>query len=175
MAALFLPLAGLGETWLSTHRATQQGTEWDVPVRGYDPGDYLRGHYVQFTYEWPVEETKADDFSGNMGGDEVCIVGKAPVVTRLVDPPATRPTSGAPCANYVRSEFVSEFGRGPSSGRLYASEAEAMRLQEALADPKQQGIVRVRLRPDGHLMPLRITFRPKPAEPKAKASTPPAP
>lgn len=172
LAALILPLVGLGATWLSTHKAAQQGTEWDVPVRGYDPGDYLRGHYVQFTYDWPTAEKKADDFMRGMIGDEMCIVGTAPVVEKLVEPPANPPSSGTPCANYVRSDSANMFGL--DSGRLYASEAEAMRLQEALADPKQQGVVRVRLRPDGHLMPLRITFRPKPAEPKATASTPPA-
>ena len=40
--ALVLPLLGLAGTWTWTHVRAQQGTEWDVPIAGYDPRALLR-------------------------------------------------------------------------------------------------------------------------------------
>ena len=57
IAALLLPLAGLGGLWAMSDHTFRQGTEWEVPIAGFDPRDFLRGHYVEFTYDWPgVEE-----------------------------------------------------------------------------------------------------------------------
>lgn len=155
LAALALPLLGLGGLWLSTEQMSRHGTEWDVPVRGYDPRDLLQGHYVQFQYDWPGL-TGAD--SANVGplyGLSLCLEGTAPRLSR------TRPSEErAPCAQFVRSDHAWE-------GRLYASQAEALRLQQKLQDPALQGVIRIRLRPDGHVTPLRLTFRPRPVEPPA--------
>ena len=59
VAALALPLLGLGGMWLQADRLSRQGTEWDVPIRGYDPRDLLQGHYVQFQYDWPGTDRKS--------------------------------------------------------------------------------------------------------------------
>jgi hypothetical protein len=32
-----------------------EGTEYRIRIMGYDPRDVLRGHYIQFLYEWPIE------------------------------------------------------------------------------------------------------------------------
>jgi hypothetical protein len=157
-AALALPLVGLGYTWLSADQLSRQGTDWQVPVRGYDPHDILRGHYVQFNYEWPgLEDRVREDFAPILG---LCIEGSGGVVSkaRKVDP------DKADCANLARSASQRKWGMSTlEMGRLYASEEEALRLQTALADGKQQGILTFRLRPDGHVTPLRITFRPRTA------------
>jgi hypothetical protein len=47
------PLLGLAALWGWTEVRSRQGTEWLVPVAGYDPRDLLRGHYVLFQYDWP--------------------------------------------------------------------------------------------------------------------------
>jgi hypothetical protein len=161
--ALVLPLAGLGATWGMTHVRAQQGTEWDVPIMGYDPRDLLRGHYVIYTYDWPgLEGTERWQRYGGL-----CLHGTAPRIER-----ATLGGDGR-CANPVRAyEYSDDVDGGLFSGRLYVSQAEGARLQEQLTDPKLQGMVRVRLRDDGHITPLRITFRPRPPEP---AATPVAP
>ena len=63
--ALLLPLIGLGLIWLQTERESHEGSEWDVPIEGYDPRDLLRGHYVQFRYDWPfVAEDVIPTWSG---------------------------------------------------------------------------------------------------------------
>lgn len=167
IAALALPLIGLGGMWVQADRLSRQGTEWDVPIQGYDPRDLLQGHYVQFQYDWPGLD---GDMSGLEGGD-LCIEGKAPAIARVV--PAANGSNEA-CPNFVSGQAPGhEFLEGSVGGRLYASQAEALRLQDELMDPAKQGVVRVRLRPDGHITPLRITFRPRPPEPEA--ATTPAP
>ena len=155
-AAIVLPLLGLAATWTFTHVRAQQGTEWDVPIAGYDPRDLLRGHYVIYTYEWPgLEDSEPWRYAG-----ELCIHGTAPAIERV--------TGGADpvCVNPVRAyDYSDDFGGGITTGRLYVSQEEGARLQEQLTDPKLQGTVRIRLREDGHITPLRISFRPRPAEP----------
>ncbi|MDE2412719.1 MAG: GDYXXLXY domain-containing protein [Sphingomonadales bacterium] len=156
-AALAIPLLGLGGMWLSADRLSRQGTEWDVPIQGYDPRDLLQGHYVQFQYEWP--ERLPDGAHGpDLSYQRICVFGSSPKVEGAgVD-------LGDRCRNFVRAGEAEQ-------GRLYTSQAEARRLQEKLWDQKLQGVVRIRLRPDGHITPLRITFRQRPPD----ASASPAP
>ena len=45
LAALALPLAGLAGLWFLSDRTFQQGTEWEVPIDGFDPRDFLRRFY----------------------------------------------------------------------------------------------------------------------------------
>jgi hypothetical protein len=155
--ALVLPLLGLAATWTFTHVRAQQGTEWDVPIAGYDPRDLLRGHYVIFTYDWPGLEE-----SGNRWdlANELCIHGAAPAIDRVT------PGAGPDCAHPVRAhDYSDDFRGGVVTGRLYVSQAEGARLQQRLTDPALQGTARVRVRDDGHVTPLAISFRPRPAEP----------
>jgi hypothetical protein len=157
VAALALPLLGLGGMWLQADRLSRQGTEWDVPIRGYDPRDLLQGHYVQFQYDWPgTSNTDGQRF--DLTFEDLCLSGNAPVVERVWE------RTVEACPGFVRAGQAQQ-------GRLYASRAEALRLQEQLRDRKLQGVVRIRLRPDGRITPLRISFRPRPPE----ASAAPAP
>ncbi|HEY6814301.1 MAG TPA: GDYXXLXY domain-containing protein [Croceibacterium sp.] len=159
--SLALPLLGLAATWGYTHVRAQQGTEWDVPIAGYDPRDLLRGHYVVFTYDWPVSERVSELVYAR----ELCIQGTAPTIDRVTF------GDGRACGNPVRAyDYSDDFGGGITTGRLYVSQAEGARLQEQLTDPALQGTVHIRLRADGHITPLRISFRPRPAVP----TTPPA-
>jgi hypothetical protein len=154
--ALVLPLLGLAATWTYTHVRAQQGTEWDVPIAGYDPRDLLRGHYVIFNYDWPgLEGRERWELPA-----ELCVHGDAPTIERVTG------GAGPDCGNPVRGhDYSDDFGGGIVTGRLYVSQAEGARLQEQLTDPALQGVARVRVRDDGHVTPLRITFRPRSPEP----------
>lgn len=173
-ALLALPLIGLAGLWGWSDHQSRQGTDWDVPVAGYDPRDLLRGHYVQFRYDWPGLETgTAGDPVAWDGGFALCLEGRAPVLTRAaIYPPrvaaAALPPDAPPpeCPQLARAEApLPGQPTGTEGGRLYIPQADADRLNAQLADPRLQGVVRVRLRPDGHLTPLALTFRPRAVRP----------
>ena len=44
LAAAVLPLLGLAGLWGMSDHTFRQGTEWEVPIDGFDPRDFLRGH-----------------------------------------------------------------------------------------------------------------------------------
>ena len=167
-AAALLPLAGLAALWWQADQTSRHGVEWDIPIRGFDPRDYLRGHYVQFQYDWPGHDRTREPFAA----DDLCLAGQPPRLDRVTHPAsaADAAAGGRPCPHWVRG--VSRFGDGPGGsvgGRLYAPADRARELERKLADPALQGLVRVRLRPDGVLTPLDITFRPKAPAPKPPA------
>ena len=60
-AILVVPLAGLAALWAQSETLSREGTDWEVPVQGYDPRDLLRGHYVEFQYDWPVRREEGED------------------------------------------------------------------------------------------------------------------
>lgn len=146
LAALVLPLAGLSAVWAMTDRASREGREWLVPVAGYDPMDRFQGHYVQYRIAWPGLER--EDGSSMWLGGPLCIEGAPPQISRAIENEA-----GKRCANPVSAASA-------DSGRLYASHEAALEIERKLADPKLKGTLRFRLRPDGRIVPLEITFTP---------------
>ncbi len=36
LAAVVAPVLGLAALWATSHQTYQQGTEWEVPIQGYD-------------------------------------------------------------------------------------------------------------------------------------------
>ena len=183
LLALVLPLVGLAGMWASTERWSRQGTDWLVPVEGYDPRDLLRGHYVQFRYAWPGAEEPAFDgaFAENQGQYPFggCIEGSAPEIERVrkLASEADRET----CPTYLAPEEFGMFGGPdlPREGRLYVAQTAGPELEQELRKGEQQGMIRVRLRSDGTLTPQELTFRPRlprqedsPAGPGASATPP---
>lgn len=163
--ALFLPLAALAYSWAATHRLAQQGQEWLIPIQGYDPRDLLRGHYVQYRYDWPVD-TPASDGQDNAlsSANQLCIEGVAPNITRVRPLPFSepQPQETRECAIIARATLGARREvRGLDTGILYASQTRALALSRQLADPAQQGFVRVRIRPDGIMRPVDLEFRPR--------------
>lgn len=144
---LALPLLGLGAIWAIVHTRAQQGVEWDVPVRGYDPRDLLRGHYIVYRYDWPGLDAGPALLATARG---LCLHGEPPRIERVAI------LEGA-CTHPVRA---TEAGSGLSNGRLYVPQSRAAELERQLANGAHRAILRFRLRPDGHLMPLRITVEP---------------
>ena len=155
MSALALPLIGLGASWAVTHHGAQQGTEWDVPIRGYDPRDLLRGHYITFQYDWPGLTREGDSFAYI---DTLCIKGTAPAITH-----ASQPTRGsAPqsdCTAIARASQWDKGSNGLGTGIFYVPQTKAVDYERMLRDSRQQGVMRVRIRADGLVRPISLTFR----------------
>lgn len=150
-ASLLLPLAVFAATWATTHVKAQQGQEWLVPIAGYDPRDLLRGHYVQYRYEWPTAPEADDSLSY---ASSLCIGGKAPDIARV-----STDLSGG-CTIIVRATLgARQEVRGLDTGILYVSQPRAIALSKQLADPKLRGFVRVKIRPDGVMRPVDMEFR----------------
>ena len=153
LAAFALPLAGLAGLWGWSDHLSRQGPDWIVPVAGYDPRDLLRGHYVQFTYDWPGLEDAAR-FDG--GPAELCLHGAAPRLDR-VSPPAP----GSPCANLARApDADGGYPMGLTMGRVYIPQTRSEELTRKLTDPGLRGFVVLRQREDGTITPRELRFRP---------------
>lgn len=173
LLALILPLAGLAALWATTERWHRQGTDWLVPVEGYDPRDLLRGHYIEFTYVWPG--AAQGDLAARVGPQPpafpfgACLRGTPPGLVRVerLESAAAR----ADCAQFLAAGEVNFAGAPdlPRRGRLYIPQAAAGGLERQLADPARQGMVRLRLRADGTVTPLALTFVPR----RSPASAPP--
>ncbi|AMO71854.1 GDYXXLXY domain-containing protein [Sphingorhabdus sp. M41] len=161
--ALLLPLVGLGLIWLLTDRESHQGTEWAVPITGYDPRDLLRGHYVQFRYDWPaLEEGDIPTWSGSR--KTLCIKGSPPTVESVVLQDKIRPeqSSGFMCDSMAEVNPWSEEGDdGLVRDRIYIPQKSARDYQEKLANPGLQGIVMIRVNNSGFITPLSLSFEPR--------------
>lgn len=177
LITLALPLVGLAGMWASTEQWNRQGTDWLVPVTGYDPRDLLRGHYVQFRYAWPGAEEAAMDAAATVEPENYpfggCLTGTAPAIDRVVK--LTSEAEREACAHPLAPADFTMFGTPdlPREGRLYVAQTTGQRLEEQLRNPALQGMIRVRLRSDGTVTPQELTFRPRPpaAEP-ARADNP---
>ena len=156
LAALALPLIGLGAGWAVTHTQAQQGTDWDVPIRGYDPRDLLRGHYITFRYDWPG--LKPDD-SFN-GPEALCIDGTAPSITGVSE---LNPGIRQRCAVIARASDSDRRGGGLGNGIFYVPQTAAQGYETKLRDTTLKGIMRVRIRDDGLVRPVSLGFRRKTA------------
>lgn len=153
LAMLSLPLLGLAALWGWSDHLSRQGDEWEVPIMGYDPRDILRGHYVEFTYDWPG----LDEGAWSEPLDALCLTGSAPVIERAM---RTSEAELAACAHPVRVSGGGVYGtEALRRGRLYAGQRRAGELDKALRDQSQRAFVRFRLAPDGTLMPLDIVLR----------------
>jgi len=151
LAAAILPLLGLAALWIESESTYSSGTEWEVPIAGYDPRDYLRGHFVEFSYDWPGYDEARD---GALTG--LCLAGEPP---RLRE--ATRLVEGQACPHPVRVDEAGVYRmNGLVTGRLYIGQARAAQLQEQLRNRDQRGIVTIRQRADGSFTPVAIRFRP---------------
>ena len=56
-----------------------------------------------------------------------------------------------------------EGGDGLVRDRIYIAQQDASDYQRSLANPKLQGIVRIRINNSGFITPISLTFRPRPA------------
>ncbi len=163
LAAVVFPVVGLAGLWGWSDHLSRQGTEWDVEVQGYDPRDLLRGHYVEFTYDWPEppsEEPEEDEetFVFEPGPQLLCLYGSAPELDRAV---RIEETEFDACLHPARANPASVYGFSSlERGRLYVGQDRAREIEEQMFDRDQRGIVRIRVREDGTATPISIRFRP---------------
>jgi hypothetical protein len=163
LAAVIAPVLGLGALWVQSDRTYHKGTEWEVPIQGYDPRDYLRGHYVEFSYDWPG----IDEFR-DVPPEALCLAGEAPTLAQV-----TRIAVDAPCRHRVRADRSGVYGwEALTRGRLYIGQDRAARLEEELRNRDQRGIVTIRQREDGSFTPVSIRFRPLTAAEIAERDAP---
>jgi hypothetical protein len=165
LAAVVAPAIGLAGLWVMSDQTFRQGTEWEVLIEGFDPRDMLRGHYVEFTYDWPgVAEFR--DAPPQM----LCLEGTAPRLERVT--PIIDAADGAACAHPVRADTTGVYGwEGLTRGRLYLGQDRAAAMQRELQDGEQRGIVTIRQREDGSFTPVDIRFRPLTAQERAERET----
>lgn len=155
-AVVVVPLLGLAALWATSHRTYHSGTEWEVPIMGYDPRDYLRGHYVEFRYDWPGLNQFTDAASSDGSLKALCLEGTAPRVTT-----ARVMFGGETCAHPIRADATGVYGsEALMQGRLYLGQDRAEAMQKELQDQGQRGIVTIRQRDDGSFTPVSIRFRP---------------
>lgn len=165
LAAVIAPVLGLAALWLQSDRTYHKGTEWEVPIMGYDPRDFLRGHYVEFEYDWPGSETLGDIYY-----EALCLEGEAPTIAKV----RWLQTDNAPCKHPVRKNPGGVYqGDGLFRGRLYIGQERAAQLQEQLQNRDQRGIVTIRQREDGSFTPVSIRFRPLTLTEIAERDAPP--
>ncbi|WP_416462340.1 GDYXXLXY domain-containing protein [Sphingomonas sp. VDB2] len=161
-AALLLPLAALLASWAMIHRQAQQGEDWLIPIEGYDPRDLLRGHYVRYRYAWPTAPLREGESRVDPAyASALCVTGIAPHI-RTVRPVSPTDATGD-CAIILRATLgARQEVRRLESEIFYASQGQAIALSRKLADPRLQGLVRVRVRADGVMRPVALDFRPRP-------------
>ncbi len=162
--ALLLPLVGLGLIWVLTERESHRGAEWYVPVAGYDPRDLLRGHYVQFRYDWPG--VQADEITTGYEGQKIlCIKGAAPAIesVEVLDMVGTDQSLASICDSTAKANPRSEEGNnGLLRDRIYVPQEAARDYEKKLANPELQGIVRIRINSSGFITPLSLSFQQRP-------------
>lgn len=162
IAGLILPLAGLAGLWALSDHTYRQGTEWEVPIQGYDPRDYLRGHYLEFSYDWPG----IDEFR-DVPPQMLCLEGDAPKLAKVTG--YERVSEGRSCTHPLRADRTGAYGwNALVRGRLYLDQNRAAALQQELRDDDQRGIVTIRQREDGSFTPIAIRFHPLTAAEKAE-------
>lgn len=61
--SLLTPLLVLTSLVVKTELEIQHGKRLLLSIEGYDPRDYLRGHYINFRYRWEFDEEKTKRFT----------------------------------------------------------------------------------------------------------------
>jgi uncharacterized membrane-anchored protein len=54
--ALLLPILALGAMVARAELITRGGRPWLIPIKGYDPRDLVRGHYLTYRFDWTPAE-----------------------------------------------------------------------------------------------------------------------
>ncbi|MEI6201983.1 MAG: GDYXXLXY domain-containing protein [Enhydrobacter sp.] len=161
--ALMLPIVALAALIGEQELRFGDAQRINVPVRGFDPRDPLRGHYItgQFDWDWDIAPSNAAK-----GG--LCILpGDAarPKVRFLENwkPGDRTPDCRLVIAGRVASSaFVpATLDRGTRSVRLYVSETRAPELENLLRTHPGALTVDLAVRSDGStaIMALRVDGR----------------
>lgn len=166
IAALALPLAALAamigqQEWLRSHV-----TILTVAVRGVDPRDLLRGHYLTAGFEWTWESLPGTD--SRMVAGALCVLRidarQRPSVRFVPDATGDQTTSGScqlviPGRLWGRDGFVpATIHSANGSIKLFVPEVRAGELERLIRDRPGALTVDLAVRADGHvsIQALRI-------------------
>src|SRR4029077_8579718 len=98
IAALALPVVALAAMIGQQEGLGSRVTVLNVPVRGVDPRDLLRGHYLTAGFEWNWERLPQPEADGRMPAGALCVIAidarRRPRVRFLADSTADQATVG---------------------------------------------------------------------------------
>ena len=168
MVALALPVGALAamvgqQEWLRT-----RVTVLNVAVRGFDPRDLLRGHYLTARFDWNWEGLPQPDAEGRLPEGALCVeaidADRKPRVRFL---PASQPVDGGcllliPGAMWGSDVFVPATIETTSGGfRLFVPETRAAELDRLIRERPGALTVDLAVRGDGgvSILTLRIDGR----------------
>ncbi|MGD9878689.1 MAG: GDYXXLXY domain-containing protein [Reyranella sp.] len=159
IAALALPLVALAamigqQEWLRSH-----ATVLTVAVRGVDPRDLLRGHYLTAAFEWSWESPPGTD--GRMVAGALCVIAvdaqQRARVRFVPDSTGDQPTLGScrliiPGRLWGKDTFVpATIDTANGSIKLFVPEARAGELERLIRERPGALTVDLAVRADGHV------------------------
>lgn len=155
--ALLLPLVALGAGIGGAEVGSRGATVWRIPITGYDPRDPVRGHHVNFRFDWRVAGP-AHLCRRPGGGCALCLEDGGASV-RVVPAGAACAARIDPAASKLGLRYAPEFAATPLAvtGRLYVSETSAPELEAMLRT--YPAVVVARLTRGGRLIPDRLERR----------------
>ena len=157
-AALALPVLVLAALIGEQEIARDRAAILTVPLRGYDPRDLLRGHYLNARFDWSKIDWEADSA---VGGDAL-VAGGLCVLSGPADKPQVRflpdwtwkGTANGGCRLIVAGRgatgrFVPNGFEDSGSLQLFVPEARAQALEKTLREGTAVLSVDLAVRRDG--------------------------
>jgi hypothetical protein len=157
--ALALPLVALAAMIGQQEWLRSKVTVLNVPVRGVDPRDLLRGHYLTAGFEWNWERLPQPEADGRMPAGALCVIAidarRRPRV-RFV-PDSDQATAGdcrlvVPGGMWGRDAFVpGTIDTTSGSIRLFVPETRAGELERLIRERPGALSVDLAVRADGYV------------------------
>jgi hypothetical protein len=161
IAALALPVVALAAMVGQQEWLRSRVTVLSVAVRGVDPRDLLRGHYLTATFAWNWESLPQPGADGRMPAGALCVVAidaaRQPRVRFLPDATADQATPGD-CQLVIPGRMRGSDGFVPATIgiingaiRLFVPETRARELERLIRERPGALTVDLAVRADGHV------------------------
>ncbi len=161
IVALALPVAALAAMIGQQEWLRSQAAVLNVPVRGVDPRDLLRGHYLTAAFEWNWERLPQPETDGRMPAGALCVIAinpqRRPRVRFLPDSTTGQARAGdcllvIPGATWGRDAFVpGSIDTTNGSIRLFVPETRARDLERLIRERPGALSVDLAVRADGYV------------------------
>jgi hypothetical protein len=161
IAALALPIVALAAIISEQELLRRHVTVLNLPVRGVDPRDMLRGHYLTAALAWDWESLPQPEADGRMPPGALCVTAidteRRARVRFLPDPTDDRsPAAGCllviPGAMWGRDAFVpGSIGTINGRIRLFVPETRASELERLIRERPGALTVDLAVRGDGQV------------------------
>ena len=161
IVALALPVVALAAMIGQQEWLRSRVTVLNVPVRGVDPRDLLRGHYLIAGFEWNWERLPQPEADGRMPAGALCVIAidarRRPRVRLLPDSTADQATAGdcllvVPGGMWGRDAFVpGTIDTTNGSIRLFVPQTRAGELERLIRERPGALSVDLAVRADGYV------------------------